>query len=338
MRRVEPLSIAAFALVLVALAFAWSIGAHYTGACMGMPYASGSIGLRPALVTMAVLALAGAAIASHRVEVTVGLDLVDARRVTLAGAAVTLVVAFGLTTAYTALRLPTSTIQILVFSVAGTALGSGIPVDWTTVGRLAGVWVLAPPLALALGYTLTRALDRIVRDRPRGPGPAANAAAGERARLGRWPVLLVLVGAAASFTMGGNDVANATGMLVMTRLFNVWTAGVLGGIGLLVGVLTWGRPLLRAVAFDIVRVDLPMATAAQLVQALVVLLAVSLGFFTSMNQALVGAMTGAGLARGQERIRWPAVAQIVRGWLFGPPSGLVFGFVCAHLAARWWPL
>ena len=45
-----------------------------------------------------------------------------------------------------------------------------------------------------------------------------------------------------------------------------------------------------------------MATAAQLVQAAVVLAAVAFGFFTSMNQALVGAMAGAGFARGRETV------------------------------------
>jgi PiT family inorganic phosphate transporter len=232
------MSAAGIVLVLVVLAFAWSIGAHYTGACMGMPYGSGSIRLWPALGTMAVLALAGAAIASHRVEVTVGLRIVDARQVTLAGAIVVLVVAFGLTTLYTAARVPTSTIQILVFSVAGMALGGGIAIRWPTILHLAILWVIAPPIAAGLGYFLTRGLDRVIADRPYGPGaerPAEAAAA-----LGVWPALLVLVGAAASFTMGGNDVANATGMLVTTRLFNVWTAGLLGGAGLFVGVLTWG--------------------------------------------------------------------------------------------------
>ena len=330
------MSVAEIALVLVALAFAWSIGAHYTGACMGMPYGSGSIRLRPALVTMAVLAMAGAALASHRVEVTVGLQIIDARQVTLVGAAVILVVAFALTTVYTALRVPTSTIQILVFSVAGMALGGGVAIDWATIARLAAIWAVAPPLAGCLGYLLTRGLDRVVPTPPRAPG--AGAGEGARAGLGPWPLLLVLVGAAASFTMGGNDVANATGMLVMTRSFNVWTAGILGGAGLLVGVLTWGRPLLKAVAFDIVRVDLPMATAAQLVQAVVVFTAVLLGLFTSMNQALVGAMTGAGLARGQAAVRWATVGNIVRGWLVGPPTALALGFLCARLAAVWWRL
>lgn len=151
-------------------------------------------------------------------------------------------------------------------------------------------------------------------------------------------MLLVLVGMAASFTMGSNDVSNATGALLMTHLFSVWGAGILGGIGLLIGVLTWGRPLLKTVAFDIVHVDLTMATAAQLVQALVVFVAVLFGFFTSMNQALVGAMTGAGLARGQERIQWKTVSNIVRGWLVGPPSALALGFLLAHLAVLIRPL
>ena len=317
-------------LVVLALGFAWSIGAHYTGACMGMPYGSGSIRLWPALLLMAPLALLGAALASHRVELTVGLHILRAAAVTPVGASLILGVAFLLTTVYTALKVPTSTIQLLVFSVAGMALGAGIGVEWGTILRLVVIWVLAPPVALGLGFLLTRVLDWW-NHRPVQPRAEAGAS-----RF--WPVALVVVGAAASFTMGGNDVANATGMLVMTRTFNVWTAGILGGVGLAIGVITWGKPLLKTVAFDIVAVDLPMASAAQLVQALVVFLAVLFGFFTSMNQALVGAMAGAGLARGRDTIKWGTMRNIVRGWAFGPPSGLVLGFLSAHLFGNWFVL
>jgi PiT family inorganic phosphate transporter len=324
-------------LVTAVLLFAWSLGAHYTGACMGMPYGSGSIRLWPALVVMAVLAFAGAALASHRVEITVGLHLVDAHRVTVAGAVVIILVAFALTTLYNAVRVPTSTIQVLVFSVAGVAWGAGIPIHWATILKLAVVWVLAPPLAAGLGFLLTRGLDHVVRDRP--PAPAdRTGAAGTSVRPTFWATLLVLVGAAASFTMGANDVSNATGALVMTRLFNVWTAGILGGLGLLVGVLTWGRPLLETVAFDIVHVDLAMASAAQFVQGAVVFAAVVFGFFTSMNQALVGAMTGAGMARGQGTVAWPVVRNILTGWAAGPPAGLVLGCLAARLVGHWIPL
>jgi PiT family inorganic phosphate transporter len=319
-------------LLVAVLAFAWSIGAHYTGACMGMPFASGSVRLWPALVMMAVLAMMGATVASHGVERTVGLDLVAARHVTVGAGLIIILVGFLLTTVYTTLRVPTSTIQILVFSLAGVALGARIQVDWATVARLAVIWVLAPPVASGLGYAFTKGLDRLGVGRPRPGGPGAGT------RPGVWPLLLVAVGALASFTMGANDVSNATGVLVMTRSFNVWMAGFLGGIGLVVGVLTWGKPLLKTVAFDIVHVDLAMATAAQFVQALVVLMAVSLGLFTSMNQALVGAMTGAGLARGEGKVEWGTVKNIVKGWLIGAPSGLVLGFLAARLLAPWVPL
>ena len=58
-------------------------------------------------------------------------------------------------------RIPTSTIQILVFSVVGAGLATGIGVRWSTVGALAVIWVTAPVVAGLLGYTLTRALDLV---------------------------------------------------------------------------------------------------------------------------------------------------------------------------------
>ena len=309
-------------LVVLVVAFAWSMGAHYTGACMGMPFASGSIRLWPALILMAVLTLVGATFASHHVETTVGEDLVRAQDVTVAAAIVIIFTAFLLTTAYTYLRIPTSTIQILVFAVVGTALAAGVPVRWATIGRLAILWVLAPPIACGLGYCCTHLVDLI--------SPKAREGGGRGSVL---RVLLVGVGAAASFTMGANDVSNATGALVMTHLFGLLAAGFAGAVGLAVGVLTWGQPLLKKVAFDIVRVDLAMASAAQFVQAAVVFTAVTFGLFTSMNQALIGAMAGAGLARGRQTVRWPQVAGILKGWAIGPASGLVLAFLLTHLVA-----
>jgi hypothetical protein len=151
-------------------------------------------------------------------------------------------------------------------------------------------------------------------------------ALGARSAGGPLAAGLITVGALASITMGSNDVANATGSLVGTGAFSPLTAGLLGGLGLAVGMLTWGRPLLQKVAFDIVTVDRPMATAAQLVQAAVVLAAVAFGFFTSMNQALIGAMTGAAAARGRRTVHAAALYGVLRGWLIGPAAAIALGF------------
>ena len=124
----------------------------------------------------------------------------------------------------------------------------------------------APPVAAAIGFLGGKTLGAVKRV---GAG-------------------LVLVGCLASFAMGANDVALASGALVGPNVLSAREAGLLCGFGIALGVLITGRGLLDRVAFDIVAVDRVTATTAQLVQALVILVAVSFGYFTSMNQALVG--------------------------------------------------
>lgn len=326
---------------------------------MGMPHALGAVSARRALLIMAPLTLVGATFASHGVEHTVGHGLLARGGLSVAGLVVVLGVAFGLTSLFNRVRIPTSTIQILVFSVIGAGLAAGVGVQWTHIAELAGIWVSAPVVAAGLGFLLTRLLDLVpavrVESRDTGPvepsepgrpstaptpppaptpGPPVPTSAPGAAGGGTgWlAASLVLVGALASFAMGGNDVANATGSLVGTHTLGPMAAGLVGGLGLAAGVLTWGRPLLTRVAFDIVSVDRPMATAAQLVQAAVVLCAVGFGFFTSMNQALVGAMTGAGIARGRHSVHAATLLGILRGWVVGPGAGIALAYGLTRLA------
>jgi PiT family inorganic phosphate transporter len=294
-------------LIVLAVGFAWSIGAHYTGAVMGMPHALRAIGAWQALLLMAPLALLGATFASHAVEQRVGSGLTDSR-LSVSQEVVVIGVAFALTTVFNRLRAPTSTIQILVFAVVGVTLAAGKGVRWSAIGHLAIVWVSAPLAAFLLGALLTKVLDRVSLG-------------------GRTGAALVAVGAMAAFAMGANDVSNASGALVGTGVFGPLTAGAVGGAGIALGVLTWGKPLLRRVAFEIVEVDRPMATAAQLVQAAVVLAAVAFGFFTSMNQALVGAMAGAGVARGREAVHVETLVSIPIAWILGPAGSIGAGYV-----------
>lgn len=367
-------------LVVVVLAFAWNLGVHYTGAVMGMPHAARAVSIWPALILIAIAALLGATFASGGVQETVGLHIIDASDVTKVDAIAIVAAAGGLTLFYNYAKVPTSTIQILVFCVVGAGLAADIPIEWSTIASLVVVWIIAPVAAVILGFILTRLLDLAIptpatrvqvneevlvaagADRASSiaqPAPAQRGTPWQRwfpnvftplapntadaarasARLSvettlfllRWlPALLLAVGIAASFVMGANDVSNATGALIMTNLFSLRVAGLLGGIAIAVGALTWGKRILQTVAFDVVHMDLTMASAAQGVQALVVLIAVTQGYFTSMNQALIGAMAGTGLARGSETVRRKQLAGILRGWALGPVSGLAITFLLDH--------
>jgi inorganic phosphate transporter, PiT family len=293
-------------LIVLALGFAWSIGAHYTGAVMGMPHALRAIGAWQALRLMAPLSFLGATFASHAVEKRVGSGLTGSP-LSVTQQVVVIGVAFAVTTFFNRFKMPTSTIQILVFSVVGVTLATHGAVRWSAIEHLLEVWAAAPVAAIGLGAALTLVLDRL----PLG---------------GRTGAALVAVGTVAAFAMGANDVSNASGALVGTGTFSPLAAGAVCGAGIAVGVLTWGKPLLHRVAFEIVRVDRAMATAAQLVQAGVVLAAVAFGFFTSMNQALVGAMAGAGFARGRETVHLSTLLSILEGWVLGPAGALAAAY------------
>jgi len=296
---------AVVALVVVSLAFAWSMGAHYTGAVMGMPYAARAIRLWPALGSLALLTVVGATLASHGVQQTVGLHIIDAARLDARRATIIVLGAFALTTVYT----------------VGTGVAAGAPVHWVTIARLAVTWVLAPPAACLLGFLFTRLLDAAL---PAGAATIPGQHPDTFVLLSR---LLVAVGLAASFVLGANDVSNAVGIWTAVHVGDVVVAGLVGGLAMGIGALTWGQRILNRVAFDIVTMDRAMASAAQGVQALVVFLAVTQGLFTSMNQALVGAMAGTGLARGRQTVQRAALWGILKGWAISPLTGFALCFV-----------
>jgi len=351
-------------LIVVAVGFAWNLGVHYTGAVMGMPYAARSIALWPALVLIAALTILGATFASGGVEATVGQHIINDRFVAIPDAIVIVLSAGLLTLLYNYQKIPTSTIQILVFCVVGVGLAGRIPIYWATIGKLAVLWICAPFVAFGLGFLFTRLLDLVVpvelarvQTQAQVSETVKQPATGWFARafpgvalaqsplavssstasrltvfaLRFLPLLLVCVGIAASFVLGANDVSNATGVFILTHLFSLTLAGLIGGVAMAVGALTWGRRILKTVAFDVVKMDLTMASAAQGVQALVVLVAVTQGLFTSMNQALIGAMAGTGLARGRETVQRKQMLGILRGWLIGPLSGIILAFVLEWL-------
>jgi inorganic phosphate transporter, PiT family len=236
----------------------------------------------------------------------------------IAGLVIVVGVAFGLTSQFNRLRIPTSTIQILVFSVVGAGLAANVGIQWRHISELAAIWLCAPIFAAGAGYGLTKLLDLV---------PAT--------RVGATPIGPDLAGAPALTGVGATETTSipVRGAAPPATAGRGLAVSLAGGFGLAAGVLTRGRPLLRRVAFDIVTVDRPMATAAQLVQATEVLSAVTLGFFTSMNQALVGAMTGAGMARDRRSVPASIFFGILRGWVIEPGAGIALAYGATRSAS-----
>lgn len=294
-------------MVLSGLFFGWTIGSHYTGATMGMAYGAGVI-KRPitACLLIAFFVILGATFESHNVVQTVGTGIIRGEDMTPLGAMVMMFTSALVTAANTWCKWPVSTSQLACFSVIGAALGMGVPVFWgTTVVFLFATWIGTPILSSLLGFLLTRLTDRVMRN------------CGERGtKYLQWALLAACCYAA--YTLGANNTGNAVGVFYGLKLTSPMKAGFIGGIVMAVGALTWGKPILEKVGKGIVRLDLNMGVGAKLGQSITAHTAAFLGYPTSMNQALIGGVAGAGAARGLKTLNRKALAEIVVSWFFTP--------------------
>lgn len=160
--RSDPVQLTEGVLLAVAFGFAISIEAHYIGACMGMPHAAGAIRPTQALLLMAPLAFLGAALASGGVETTtVGRAILRSTTVALGSALAIVTTTLLLTSAYHFFRIPTSTMQLLVFSTVGARVAAGVSVEWGTIGVLLVPWALAAFAVVGLGFVFVRVADRL---------------------------------------------------------------------------------------------------------------------------------------------------------------------------------
>lgn len=300
-------------LVALALMFAVSMGAHYAGAIMGIPHALGAFSARAAVLVAMPLVFCGAAFASLKVQHTV--VHLTTHPLTVATSVIVLAVATSLTILYTYIRIPTATIQLFTGALIGAALVAGDGVNWHSLGKLVLVWIGAPIVAAFLGFMVAANIDY--------HGNTKRDFAVAHVLL-----LSALGGVIASFTLGANDISNAMGVTVSSGTLSPHTAALIGGVAMASGVVIFGKRMLHRMAFNVVDIDPITGMSAQLVHGCVILLADGFGFFTSMQQALIGALIGAGAARDEPKvIKTEMIKRIAIGWPLGFPSAFLLAAV-----------
>jgi inorganic phosphate transporter, PiT family len=113
-----------------------------------------------------------------------------------------------------------------------------------------------------------------------------------------------------AFAHGSNDVGNAIAPLsaiVYTRMTGaiphdsfatpLWVL-VLGGIGIVGGLATWGKKVIATVGEGIIPLQPSVGFCAQWGTAVTVLIASQLGFPVSTSHAIIGSVVGIGLVQG----------------------------------------
>lgn len=133
-----------------------------------------------------------------------------------------------------------------------------------------------------------------------------------------------------AFALGANDVANAIGPIATA--FSIETTGsvgaqvelpffllALGGIGIVIGMMTWGYRVIKTIGTKITYLTNTRGFSIEFGAATSVLLASKLGMPVSTTHAVVGAVIGVGLAHGLQAIDLSIIKKIVVTWVVTVP-------------------
>ncbi len=145
-------------------------------------------------------------------------------------------------------------------------------------------------------------------------------------------VLMAMTACAMAFAHGSNDVALAVGPLSIVHSlvmhanqpldainYPSWII-LLGCIGVVSGLLMYGRKVIATVGSSITALTPSRAFAATLAAATTVVVATSLGIPVSATQTLVGAVLGVGLARGIGALNLIVIRNIFTSWILTLPA------------------
>jgi sodium-dependent phosphate transporter len=165
-----------------------------------------------------------------------------------------------------------------------------------------------------------------------------------------YSTLQILTAAAASFTHGANDVANA--IAPFATAYEIWRSGkvddmvkvpiwilCMGGGAIVLGLLTYGYHVMRTLGNRLTLISPSRGFCMELSSAITVLMATRLSLPVSTTQCITGATVGVGLANGDWKCINPKlVAWIYFGWIITVPvtaliSGCLMGLIIN--APRW---
>ena len=150
--------------------------------------------------------------------------------------------------------------------------------------------------------------------------------------------LQILTACFVAFAHGANDVANAIGPLsaavqtaqdaaVAAKATVPMWALALGGIGIVIGLATYGWRVMETVGKKITELTPSRGFCAEFGAATTIVLASKLALPISTTHTLVGAVLGVGLARGIGALNLKTVRDIAISWVVTIPAGAIMAIL-----------
>jgi PiT family inorganic phosphate transporter len=228
-------------------------------------------------------------------------------QMTLQLAVISSLASAGTVTLMTVLGLPVSTSQ----AVPGAIFAIGLLNRQLNVGGMAKVvacWFGTPVgaviIAVFLYYGLATVYNRL----------EINLFQSDKILR----MCLIIAGSYGAYTLGANNVANVTAVFVGAGSLTMFSAVLIGGLSIGLGIMTYSRPVIETVGKKIVKLDAFSALVVVLAESITVHIYTFIGVPVSTSQAVVGAVLGIGIVRGINTIRRRTMVNILLAWFLTP--------------------
>ena len=281
----------------------WSLGANDASNVFGSAVASRMLKFWTAAVLASVFVLIGALLQGQAgIETLKGLT-----QFTLEQAVVSSVAAATTVTIMTILGLPVSTSQ----AVVGAILGIGIlnqQLNLAGLGKVVACWFGTPVGAVVIAIIIYKVLAVFYNNL--------------KINLFQSDILIrlsmIAAGSYGAYALGANNVANVTAVFVGAGHLSVFSAALIGGLSIGLGILTLSKRVMETVGKKLVRLDPFSALVVLLAQSITVHIYTFIGVPVSTSQAVIGAVLGVGIVKGISTVSGRTLVNIIIAWLLTP--------------------
>ena len=297
----------------------WSLGANDASNVFGSAVAARMVKFRTAAILASVFVLLGAILEGRAgIETLKGLTPLNLEQAVVSSVAAAVTV-----TIMTILSLPVSTSQAVVGAILGIALlNQNIYIPG--LGKVVACWIGTPVGGMIVSIMIYRMLAFIYNRLNINLFKADNL------------LRLSLIGAGSygAYALGANNVANATAVFVGAGELTLFSAVLIGGLSIDLGILTFSRRVMETVGRRLVRLDPFSALVVLLAEATTVHIYTVIGVPVSTSQAVIGAVLGVGIIKGIRTVEKRTLINILFGWFLTPTIAAVIAlsiYLVIHL-------
>lgn len=294
----------------------WSLGSNDASNVFGTAVSSRMLRFWTAAVLSSVFVLIGAILSGQTViETLKGLTSIDLEQAVISSVAAAITV-----TIMTVVSLPVSTSQ----AVVGAILGIGIlnnQLNLAGLGKVVACWVGTPVGGAIIAVIIYNGVAMLYN--------RLNLNLFKSDILLR--ICLIAAGSYGSYALGANNVANVTAVFVGAGMISVFYATLIGGISIALGILTFGRPVMKTVGKKLVKLDPFSALIVVLAMSITVHIYTLIGVPVSTSQAVIGGVLGVGIVKGVNTVSRRTLYNILLAWCLTPVVACFFVLVISFV-------